>query len=95
MVDIVDVVATSHFDDPRIGSVSRKQRLRIPKPLAEYLHGLEVVRYLDETPAEQKKSDSTDPPEDGGEKQSASSPADPVSDKKTAAKSKKQDGEQS
>lgn len=94
MVEIVDVVATSHFDDPRIGSVSRKQRLRIAKPLANYLHDLGVIRYLDET-AEEKKSDLTDPQGGGGDEQSALSPAGPASQKKTAKQSKKEGGQQS
>lgn len=41
----VEVVATSHFSDSRIGSVSRKQRLFIPVQVAEDLHSIGLVQY--------------------------------------------------
>ena len=41
--EIVDVIAKAHFFDDRIGAVGRKQRLRIPKALAEYLVSIDLV----------------------------------------------------
>jgi hypothetical protein len=41
----VEVVATSHFADSRIGSVSRKQRLFVPINVAEDLHSIGLVEY--------------------------------------------------
>lgn len=41
----VEVVATSHFTDTRIGGVSRKQRLFIPAHIAEELHSIGLVEY--------------------------------------------------
>lgn len=41
----VEVIATSHFTDTRIGGVSRKQRLFIPAHIAEELHSIGLVQY--------------------------------------------------
>lgn len=41
----VEVMATSHFTDTRIGGVSRKQRLFIPAHIAEELHSIGLVEY--------------------------------------------------
>jgi hypothetical protein len=41
----VEVIATSHFTDTRIGSVTRKQRLFVPVNVAEDLHSIGMVEY--------------------------------------------------
>jgi len=41
----VEVMATSHFTDTRIGSVTRKQRLFVPVNVAEDLHSIGMVEY--------------------------------------------------
>jgi hypothetical protein len=45
IMEKVEVVATSHFTDTRIGGVSRKQRLFIPAHIAEELHSIGLVEY--------------------------------------------------
>jgi hypothetical protein len=45
IMEKVEVVATSHFTDTRIGGVSRKQRLFIPAHIAEDLHSIGLVEY--------------------------------------------------
>lgn len=41
----VEVVATSHFTDTRIGSITRKQRIFIPVQIAEDLHSIGLVEF--------------------------------------------------
>ncbi len=45
-MEIVDVVALAHFEDSRVGGVSRKQRLRVALPIAEQLQSLNLVKIL-------------------------------------------------
>jgi hypothetical protein len=45
IMEKVEVVATSHFTDTRIGGVSRKQRLYIPAHIAAELHSIGLVEY--------------------------------------------------
>lgn len=66
-MELVEVVALAHFEDTRIGAVSTKQRTRIPKPIAEQLIGLGLVKYANPTQAVVKEPVKTEVAVDGGD----------------------------
>ena len=70
----VEVIATGHFTDTRIGSVSRKQRLFIPVNVAEDLHSIGLVDYANPQAATAKRSPPTGPLAVGGGELPASLP---------------------
>ena len=69
--EIVDVIAKAHFFDERIGAVGRKQRLRIPKQLAEYLVSLDMVDYVNPPQVAPQQAQATEPVDCGVEQPSA------------------------
>ena len=87
--EIVDVIAKAHFFDERIGAVGRKQRLRIPKQVAEYLVGLDMVDYVNPTVVAPQEIQSTEPVENGVEQPSVALQPDPVSQEQTATSSRR------
>ena len=89
----VEVVATSHFTDTRIGGVSRKQRLFIPAHIAEELHSIGLVEYPNGQ-ATQQRNPQIGLLADGGAVLHASSPAAQVLQPKTVIRFQGQDGPQ-
>ena len=87
--EIVDVIAKAHFFDERIGAVGRKQRLRIPKEVAEYLIGLDMVDYVNPPAVASQESHSTEPVESGVEQPFAVSQPAQVSEEQTAKPSRR------
>jgi len=87
----VEVVATSHFSDSRIGSVSRKQRLFIPVQVAEDLHSIGLVQYPNNQ-ATAKKNPQIGLLADGGGVLPASLPAVQALQPKIVIQCVKQDG---
>jgi len=87
--EIVDVIAKAHFSDARIGAVGRKQRLRIPKEVAEYLYNLDLVDYVNPPVVATTEALSTEPVESGAEQPSAVSQPDPVLPEPTATPSRR------
>ena len=69
--EIVDVIAKAHFSDDRIGAVGRKQRLRIPKALAEYLVSIDLVDLVNPSVVATQEIPSTGLVESGVEQPSA------------------------
>jgi len=94
-MELVEVVATAHFTNTRIGAVSRKQRLRLPVMLAEELESLSLVKTLNPHSTTAADPRQTAPQVVGGGESSASSPADQASQSKIASESASQDGQQS
>lgn len=95
-MELVEVVATSHFTDTRIGAVSRKQRIRIARPLAEELASLGLVTFLHPTAATAVPAQSTAPLGDGVGESPALSPAGQASPETTATSQERNpDGESS
>lgn len=95
-MELVEVVATAHFTDTRIGAVSRKQRIRIARPLAEELASLGLVTFLHPTAATAVPAQSTAPLGDGVGESPALSPADQASPETTATSQESNpDGESS
>lgn len=90
----IEVVATSHFSDSRIGSVSRKQRLFIPVQVAEDLHSIGLVQYPNNQ-ATATKNPLIAALADGGGVLPASLPAGQALQPKTVMQFPAQDGQPS
>ena len=89
----VEVVATGHFSDSRIGSVSRKQRLFVPINVAEDLHSIGLVEYPN-AEATASKNPPIDKLVDGGGVLPVLLPAAQVLQPKTVMQFRALDGEQ-
>jgi hypothetical protein len=83
-MEMIDVIAKAHFDDSRLGSISRKQRLRIQKALAQHLADLGLVDLVDPPQAVAVSTPKTEPEVVGGGAPSTLSPPALVSDESTA-----------
>lgn len=68
----VEIVATSHFTDFKLGSVTRKTRMFTDAATAERLRDLGVVRFVDPQPTAAKMPEQTEPRVAGGGEPSAS-----------------------
>jgi len=88
----VEVVATSHFTDSRIGSITRKQRIFIPVQIAEDLHSIGMVEYP-KTQATRQRNPQTGLLAAGGAELLASSPAVQALQPKTVIRFQGQDGQ--
>lgn len=69
-MELIDVIARVHFENPKTGSISRKQRIRIGKPLADYLAGLGLVDFLNPPQAVVREYPKTEPASLGGDEPS-------------------------
>ena len=83
-MEMVDIVATSNFVNSKIGSVTRKQRLRVSKVLAEEFISLGIAKLNPLMTVCRNQPTLTEPPDDGGGELSASSQVAQASPKKTA-----------
>lgn len=88
-MEIVDIVAKAHFEDPRIGAVARKQRMRVARPLAEYLESLGLVHFVNPTQADVIQSPKTEPESLGGDEPQPLSLPDQASPEQTATLSRR------
>lgn len=92
MPEIVDVTILAHFTDTRIGSVSRKQRIKLPILIAEEFESIGLVQI--ENPQKTVSGNqSTAPLGVGMAKLSELSPVGQASQKKIVSSSEKQVGE--
>ena len=82
-MEIVEVISLAHFEDSRIGALSRKQRIKIPLNVAKQLIDMGLVAYVNPTAAVAEMHPSTDPQQDGVEQLSQSLQADQVLPKQT------------
>jgi hypothetical protein len=82
-MELIEVIAKSHFEDTRIGAVSRKQRLRIPKELAEFLVNLDLVDYINPPLALVKQTPQIEATESGGDEPQSWSQPEQVSQSET------------
>lgn len=69
-MELIEVIAKVHFENNQAGSVSRKQRLRIGKPLADYLAGLGLVDFVNPPRAVVREYPKTEPASLGGDEPS-------------------------
>ena len=91
----VEVIATSHFTDTRIGSVTRKQRLFVPVNVAEDLHSIGMVQYANPQAATARNNPPTGLLAAGGGELPASLPAAQALQPKTVIRFPAQDGQPS
>ena len=96
-MEMIEVISLAHFEDTRIGSISRKQVLKIPLLYAQKFVEMGLVAYVNPTVAVAEMHPSTDPQQDGVEQLSQSLQADqalPKQTRKYVRKNKEQkDGE--
>lgn len=83
-MELIEVVALAHFSDTRVGSVSRKQRMKLPLPLVEQLEELGLVQRANPQAASANASQPTAPLGAGGGASPALSPAAQASPARTA-----------
>lgn len=83
-MELIDVIAKAHFENPQTGAVSRKQKLRIGKELAEYLSSLGLVDFVNPTQAAVREYPKTVATDLGGDEPSTSSQPDQASQSETA-----------
>jgi hypothetical protein len=83
-MEMVDIVATSNFVNSKIGSVTRKQRLRVSKVLAEEFISLGIAKLNPLMTVCRNQPALTEPPGDGGGELSASLQVAQASPKQTA-----------
>jgi hypothetical protein len=89
-MELVDCVARSDFYDTRAGDVIRKQRLRLPRNVAEQLETIRLVTIVHVPMRAAPKIPALLQPLTSGPTEShASSAADPLLLKKTARRSRK------
>lgn len=94
-MEMIEVVALAHFTDTRVGSASRKQKLRLPVDLAEQLESIGLVQRINPTAATASAPQSTAPQDVGGGESPASLPAAPASPSTTANLSQGKGGQPS
>ena len=83
-MEMVDIVATSNFINNKIGSISRKDRLRVPENLANEFIKLGVAKLNPMMAVCRNAPSLIVPPVDGGDKLPVLSQAAPASPKKIA-----------
>jgi len=88
----VEIVATSHFTDFALGSVTRKARRFVDPVTADRLEALGVVKIVDPTVATVATPQQTAPLVAGGDESPASSQAAQASPSQTAEKRPAMDG---
>lgn len=93
-MELIEVIALSHFTDSRIGGASRKQKLRLPLEIAEQLESIGLVQRTNPTAATAIAPQQTAPQDVGGGESPVSLPAAPVSQPKTVTRLQGPDGPQ-
>ena len=83
-MELIDVIAKAHFENPQTGAVSRKQKLKISKQLAEYLASLDLVDFVNPPMAAVREYPKTEATDLGGGEPSTLSQQDQVSQDKIA-----------
>jgi len=86
-MELVSVICKAHFEDTRIGAVSRKQVVRVPVHVAQELASLDLVEIRDPLPAVSQKR--PEPEVDGGVEPHISSLAEEVFPTETVSLSRR------
>ncbi len=74
IMELIEVLALQHFADSRIGSVTRKQRLKLPIGLAEQLESAGCVEILNPRRTVRTMPSASETTDAGGATLSVSSP---------------------
>ena len=91
-MELVEIIALAHFDDSRIGSVSKKMRLKVPSVVADDLESIGLVQILNPRVATAPRSASIVPPVVGQGVSPVLLQADQVSPRKIASSLETKDG---
>lgn len=91
-MELVEIIALAHFDDSRIGSVSKKMRLKVPSVVADDLESIGLVQILNPRVATAPRSASIVPPVVGQGVSPVLLQADQVSPRKIANSLETKDG---
>jgi hypothetical protein len=82
-MQLIEVISRAHFEDTRIGSVTRKQRLRISADLADHLYGMGLIDYVNPPQAVVIESPKTEATDLGGDAPQSLSQPEPASQSET------------
>jgi hypothetical protein len=88
-MQLIEVISLASFEDTRIGSVTRKQRLRISADLANYLHGIGLIKYVNPPQAVVIESPKTEATDLGGDAPQSLSQPEPASPSETVKVSRR------
>lgn len=91
-MELVEIIALAHFDDSRIGSVSKKMRLKVPSVVADDLESIGLVQILNPRVATAPRSAMTVPQVVGQGVSPVLLQADRVSPRKIASSLETKDG---
>ena len=91
-MELVEIIALAHFEDSRIGSVSKKMRLKVPSVVADDLESIGLVQILNPRVATAPRSASIVPPVVGQGVSPVLLQADQVSPRKIASSLETKDG---
>ena len=91
-MELVEIIALTHFHDSRIGSVSRKMRLKVPSVVADDLQSIGVIEIVNPPVATARSVHTTAPQVDGRGVSPVLLQADRVSPRKIATSLETKDG---
>jgi hypothetical protein len=74
IMELIEVICNAHFEDTRIGAVSRKQVVRVPIHVAKELASLNLVTIKNPLPAVSPPKPQIEAATDGGEEPPMSLP---------------------
>jgi hypothetical protein len=91
-MELVEIIALTHFEDSRIGSVSKKMRLKVPSVVADDLQSIGVIEIVNPPVANARSVHMTAPQVDGRGVSPVLLQADRVSPRKIATSLETKDG---
>ena len=91
-MELVEIIALTHFEDSRIGSVSKKMRLKVPSVVADDLQSIGVIEIVNPPVATARSVHTTAPQVDGRGVSPVLLQADRVSPRKIATSLETKDG---
>ena len=91
-MELVEIIALTHFEDSRIGSVSKKMRLKVPSVIADDLQSIGVIEIVNPPVATARSVHTTAPQVDGRGVSPVLLQADRVSPRKIATSLETKDG---
>lgn len=91
-MELVEIIALTHFEDSRIGSVSKKMRLKVSSVVADDLQSIGVIEIVNPPVATARSVHTTAPQVDGRGVSPVLLQADRVSPRKIATSLETKDG---
>ena len=88
-MELIEVVAKAHFENPQTGAVARKQRLRIDVHLANYLESLGLIDCVNPIVAAVREHPKTEATSLGGDAPQSLSQPEPALPSETVTLSRR------